>query len=581
MSEEPKPSAVEKIKSESNYLRGTIAEELASDQSAFDKVTEQLVKHHGFYQQDDRDRRGEKGPDGRRLGKVYSMMVRTKLPGGKLTARQMLDEIDLCERFGNGDLRLTDRQGIQIHGVLKKHVRETIRRINEAQMTTLGACGDVERNVLCCPAPHRHDPVRDQMQELADRLSAHLLPRTKAYHEIWLTDAETGAKELVGGGDEGKVIEPLYGETYLPRKFKTAIALPEDNCIDIYTNDLGLLAIVENGQLAGYNVLVGGGLGVTPSNENTFPALARPLAFVTPDQVIAMAEAVIRVQRDFGDRTNRKRARLKYLIFDWGLEKFRAKVEEYHGGRLADPRPVAPAAVEDHIGWHEQGDGHWYYGLHIDNGRVIDRGGCRLKTAIRQICSELEPNLRITANQSLLVTDLPPRHRERLETILRENGVDLDGEVSEVRRWAMACVALPTCPLAVTESERVMPGVVAQLEAELKKLGLAGEKFTVRMTGCPNGCARPYNADIGLVGKTKDKYSVYLGGALRGDRLAFLYREIVPLEELVGSLAPVFAFFHQDRRQGESLGDFCHRQGAEALRRFADGFVHQPVAGNP
>ncbi len=581
MSEEPKPSAVEKIKSESNYLRGTIAEELANDQSAFDKVTEQLVKHHGFYQQDDRDRRGEKGPDGRRLGKVYSMMVRTKLPGGKLTARQMLDELDLCERFGNGDLRLTDRQGIQIHGVLKKHVRETIRRINEAQMTTLGACGDVERNVLCCPAPHRHDPVRDQMQELADRLSAHLLPRTKAYHEIWLTDAETGAKELAGGGDEGKVIEPLYGETYLPRKFKTAIALPEDNCIDIYTNDLGLLAIVENGRLAGYNVLVGGGLGVTPSNENTFPALAQPLAFVTPDQVIAVAEAVIRVQRDFGDRTDRKRARLKYLIFDWGLEKFRAKVEEYHGGRIADPRPAAPAAVEDHIGWHEQGDGHWYYGLHIDNGRVIDRGGCRLKTAIRQICSELSPNLRITANQSLLFTDLPPRHRERLETILRENGVDLDGEVSEVRRWAMACVALPTCPLAVTESERVMPGVVARLEAELKKLGLAEEKFTVRMTGCPNGCARPYNADIGLVGKTKDKYSVYLGGALRGDRLAFLYREIVPLEELVGSLAPVFAFFRQERRQGESLGDFCHRQGAEALRRFADGFVHQPVAGNP
>lgn len=580
MSEESKPSAVEKIKTESNYLRGAIAEELANSESAFDKITEQIVKHHGFYQQDDRDRRGEKGPDGKRLGKVYSMMVRTKLPGGKLTARQMLDEIDLCERFGNGDLRLTDRQGIQIHGVLKKNVRETIHRINRAQMTTLGACGDVERNVLCCPAPRRHDAVRDEMQALADRLSSHLLPRTKAYYELWLTDLETSEKQLAGGGADGQVIEPLYGETYLPRKFKTAIGLPDDNCIDIYANDLGFLAIVEDGRVAGYNVLVGGGMGVTPSNENTFPALAQPLAFVSPDQAIATAEAVIKVQRDFGDRADRKRARMKYLIFDWGLEKFRAKVEEYYGGPLADPRPVAASAVEDHIGWHEQGDGRWYYGLHIDNGRVIDRGPCRLKTAIRQLCEELRPNLRITANQSLLVTDLLPQQRERLEAILRENGVELDGEVSQLRRWAMACVALPTCPLAVTESERIMPGVLGRLEAELEKLGLADEKFTVRMTGCPNGCARPYNADVGLVGKTKDKYSVFLGGSLGGDRLAFLYEELVPLDGLVDALVPVFAFFGRDRRQGESLGDFCHRQGAEALRQFANSLVHQESPTN-
>lgn len=307
MSEESKLSAVEKIKTDSNHLRGSIAGELADEAPAFSKDAEQVIKHHGFYQQDDRDLRGRKGPDGKRLGKAYSMMIRTKLPGGKLTADQMLDEIRLCEEFGNGDLRLTDRQGIQIHGVLKTNIRETIRRICEAQMTTLGACGDVERNVLCCPAPHRHDSVRDEMQEMAKRLSDHLLPRTKAYYELWVTDPETGSKELAGGGSDGQVMEPLYGPTYLPRKFKTAFALPEDNCVDIFTNDLGFLAIVEDACIAGYNVLVGGGMGVTPSNENTFPAIAQSLAFVEPDEVIAVAEAVIKVQRDFGNRADRKR----------------------------------------------------------------------------------------------------------------------------------------------------------------------------------------------------------------------------------------------------------------------------------
>ena len=573
MSDEPQLSPVEKIKIESDYLRGTIPEELANGEPAFGKNAEQVIKHHGFYQQHDRDRRGAKGADGKPLGKAYSMMVRTKLPGGKLTAQQMLDELDLCERYGNGDVRLTDRQGIQTHGILKGNVKAAIRAICEARMTTLGACGDVCRNVLCCPAPYRNNAVRDEMQKLADRVSDHLLPNTKAYYEIWMTDPETGEKELAGGGEEGKVIEPLYGETYLPRKFKVAIALPEDNCVDVYTNDLGFLAIVEGERIAGYNVLVGGGMGVTPSNKNTFPAVAQPLAFVTPDNVLRVAEAVVKTQRDFGCRSDRKRARMKYLIHDWGIEKFRAKVEEYYGESLAESRPVAKVDVEDHIGWHEQGDGRWFYGLHIDNGRVIDRGGCNLKTAIRRVCEQLRLNLRITAHQSLLFTDVAPEQREILESILRENGVKLDGEISEVRRWAIACVAMPTCPLAVTESERVMPDVMAQLEAEINRLGLQGEKFTVRMTGCPNGCARPYNADIGLVGKTKDKYTIFLGGRMRGDRLAFLYREIVPLGELVSALIPVLTYFKHDRQDGETLGDFCHRKGGEDLLAFAESYA--------
>lgn len=573
MSDEPKLSPVETIKTQSNYLRGTIAEELCNDEAAFGKDTEQLVKHHGFYQQHDRDRRGAKDAQGKPVGKAYSMMVRTKLPGGKLTARQMLDELDLCERYGNGDVRLTDRQGIQTHGVLKGNVKAIIRAIGEAQMTTLGACGDVCRNVLCCPAPYRNNSVHDEMQEMAKRVSDHLLPKTKAYYEIWMTDLETGEKELVGGGPGEQVVEPLYGETYLPRKFKVAFALPDDNCIDVYTNDLGFLTIVENDRIAGYNVLVGGSMGVTPSNKNTFPAVAQPLAFVTPENVLRVVEAVVKTQRDFGCRSDRKRARMKYLIHDWGIARFRAKVEEYYGEPLADPRPVARLDVEDHIGWHPQGDGRWFYGLHIDNGRVIDRDGYNLKTAIRRVCEQLGLNLRITAHQSLLFTDVATEQRQTLENILREHGVRLDGEISEVRRWAIACVAMPTCPLAVTESERIMPGVMAQLEAEIRRLELEGEKFTLRMTGCPNGCARPYNADIGVVGKTKDKYTIFLGGTLRGDRLAFVFREIVPLGELVPALVPVLAYFKQERQAGETLGDFCQRKGVQDLVAFADGYA--------
>jgi len=357
MSEPTQLSNVERIKAGSNLLRGSIAQQLANDADAFDKDTTQVIKHHGFYQQDDRDRRGAKGPDGQRLGKAWMMMVRTKLPGGKLTADQMLAEIELCEKYGGGNLRLTARQGIQIHGVLKSNVKAAIRAINDAQMTTLGACGDVSRNTLCCPAPIRNNPVRDQMQDLADRISQHFLPRTPAYHELWLQDPETGERELVGGGPQGSQIEPLYGPAYLPRKFKVAIALPEDNCVDTYTNDLGLLALVEHDRIVGYHVLVGGGQGVTPSNPNTFPALAVPLAFVLPDDVIPLAEAIICLHRDFSNRGDRKRARMKYLVAEWGLEQFKTKVEQNYGKPLDPPRPIGPLEFDDHMGWHEQGDG--------------------------------------------------------------------------------------------------------------------------------------------------------------------------------------------------------------------------------
>ncbi len=565
-------SAVEKAKRSSNYLRGTVAEELSNAEDHFSKEASLVLKHHGMYQQDDRDLRGARGPDGQKLGKAYSLMVRTKIPAGVLTSAQLLAELDLCDELGNGTLRITNRQDLQLHGVLKRDVKETIRRINAVHLTTLGGCGDVQRNVMCCPAPIV-DGVHDVMQDLAQRLSDHLLPRSRAYHEIWLGDCESGQRQrcdVQGDAAEQGEVEPLYGDSYLPRKFKIAIALPYDNCVDIYTPDLGLLAVVESGRIVGYNFLVGGGFGMGPSDKHTFAALGLPVAFVPPEDVLAAAEAVIKVQRDFGNRQDRKAARLKYLIANWGLPAFRAKMEEYFGRPLADPRPVDVHACDDHLGWHAQGDGRFFYGINVENGRILDRDGLQLKSALREICLTCQPGIRLTPYQSLLLADLTLQDRPVIESILRRHGVKLLEEISNVRRWSMACVGLPTCPLTITESERVLPKVIDRLETEVARLGLAAEQFTVRMTGCPNGCARPYNADVGLSGRTPGKYAVYLGGRILGDRLAFLYKDLVPLDDIVPLLVDLLQYFQQARVAGESFGDFCFRQGAASLRQWAE-----------
>ncbi|MEX0939454.1 MAG: NADPH-dependent assimilatory sulfite reductase hemoprotein subunit [Pirellulales bacterium] len=574
MSADQKPSGAEKIKAASNYLRGDIAEEMVDGNPIFGKESIQLLKHHGTYQQDDRDERGSKG-GGNKSEKSYIFMVRTKIPGGKLTSEQLLAELDLSDEIGDTTLRITSRQGLQLHGVLKSNLKRAIARINEVQLSTLAACGDVERNVMCCPAPHHHDPVHDQLQALADRVAEHLCPRTSAYHELWLTDNETGEKELVGGGSNGHEVEPIYGQHYLPRKFKTAIGLPGDNCVDLYANDLGLMAICEDFKIVGYNVLVGGGMGVTPSAKKTFPALAKRMCYVPADRVIDVATAVVKVQRDFGNRSDRKVARMKYLIANWGLERFKSKVEEYYGGPLEEPREDDVRGFDDHMGWHEQGDGRWFYGLNIENGRLRDDETVQLKQALRQICTTIKPGLRLTAHQSILFTDIAENDRPKLEATLRDHGVQLSEEISTVRRWSMACVALPTCGLAVTESERALPGMIDQIEVELARLGLSSEPFTIRMTGCPNGCARPYNSDIGLVGKTLGKYTVFLGGRLLGDRMNVLYKDLVPAEEVSDTLLPIFVYFKQDRLPEETLGDFCHRKGTENLLAFSERFASQ------
>jgi sulfite reductase (ferredoxin) len=567
----PKPSAVELTKVASNYLAGDIAKELADGAPGFGKPSVQLLKNHGTYQQDDRETR--KAVDGKKSERQISFMIRTCVPGGKLTAEQLLAAIDMGDELGNGTIRLTTRQAIQHHGVVKGELKTFMQEVHANQMTTLAACGDVERNIMCCPAPIHGDRVRDEMQAKVDELARHLAPRTRAYYEIWLTDPETGEKTLAAGGEKQAEVEPIYGPTYLPRKFKTAFALPEDNCTDVYANDLGFIVVHENGKILGYNVLAGGGMGVTPSAAKTFPALGKRLGFVPPEDVCAIAEAIVKVQRDYGNRSDRKVARLKYTIHTMGLDNFRAKVEEYFGKPLAPCHPADVHGFDDHIGWFPQGDGKYFYGFNVENGRVHDSGEFRLKSALRRILRDLKPGVRITAHQSLLFTDLAITDRERIAEILHTHGVKTSEEISTLRRWSMACVALPTCGLAVAESERVLPGLIDSLEPEVAKLGLSHDAFTLRMTGCPNACARPYNSDIGIVGRTAGKYTIFLGGRLLGDRLNEEYKDVVPFEHLCHELTAVLACYKAERKPAETLGDFCHRKGVAQVRTWADEWL--------
>lgn len=585
-----KVSPVEATKAGSDYLRGTIAEELRDANEYVSKASTQLLKHHGTYQQDDRERRTEARVDGPAKAKFYSFMVRSAIPGGRLTSGQLLAQLNLCDEVGNTTLRITTRQGLQLHGVLKSNLQQTIQRINEVQLTTLAACGDVKRNVMCSPCPYKGDAVHDQMFELAGELVKHLNPRTRAYHEIWLSQAGStgGADGFAAASPPSKIIgrpmpgddpvEPIYGKTYLPRKFKIAIGLPGDNSVDVYANDIGLLAICANWSVVGYNVLVGGGFGVTPSAKKTFPAVALPMCYIASERAVELSIAIVKVQRDFGNRSDRKVARLKYLIHEWGLDRFRAKVEEYFGDTLSLPKPVAVHGFNDGMGWHEQGDGNLFYGLNVENGRIKDTDAVQLKSALREICTTLRPPLRLTPHQSIIFCDIAPADRSRLEQILRRHHVPLTEDIGNVRRWAMACPALPTCGLAVTESERVLPSMIDQLEAEIRGLGLQDEVFTTRMTGCPNGCARPYNSDIGLVGKTKDKYTIFLGGRVLGDRLNFIYKDLVPTDEVVPTLVPVLRYFKENRQEGESFGDFCYRIGVETLCNIQQASASAVVA---
>jgi sulfite reductase (ferredoxin) len=566
VAKKPTRSAVEGIKENSRALRGTLSEELAKDGDHFGEQDKQLLKFHGSYQQEDRDARKTRRGVG--LGKHYMFMVRCKIPGGIVTAEQYLVLDKLADDYANGTLRFTSRQGVQFHGILKAHLKDTIADINKTLLTTLGACGDVSRNVMCCPAPCRHDRVRDDMQTTARRLALHFAPRSDAYHEIWLNGqpathlSEHHGKTPPPSGVE----EPIYGKVYLPRKFKIGLALPDDNCIDVYAQDLGLLALVENGAIVGYNLLVGGGMGMSHGNAKTFPMLGKPICFVPAADIVQAAEAVIKLFRDHGNRADRKQARIKYLVHNWGVEKFRDVLSGYLGHMPELPRPVEVSGFPLHLGWHPQGDGKWYYGLSVENGRVKDEGSLRLRSALRTLVERFRPELRLTGMQDVLLCNLDSNTLPILEAILDEHGVIRPERVGPVRQHSMACPAIPTCGLAISESERALPTILDELESLLTTLGLERETLGVRMTGCPNGCVRPYQSDIGIVGRSGDKYVLYVGGRVQGDRMNFQLKDLVPRGEIVATLEPLLRHFKDERRAGESFGDYCHRLGCDHAR---------------
>ncbi len=551
-------SKVELIKEASDHLRGSLASELGGDEPRFGGDSAQLLKFHGVYQQEDRDQRKsarEEGGDRR-----FIFMVRMRIPGGRLSAAQYLAFDELAGHHADGTLRLTTRQTFQLHGVIKSGLKRTIREINDALVMTLGACGDVERNVVACPAPG-DDAAHEAMQRLARELSDGLLPRTRAYHEIWLDGEKVASTEPED--------EPLYGAAYLPRKFKTGIALPGDNCIDLYTQDLGFLAILDDGVLQGVNVLVGGGLGMTHGLTATYPRLGDPMAFVTPDRIIETARAVIAVYRDFGDRTNRKHARLKYVVEEWGIRRFTEAVQGRLPFELEPPRSVSVTATEDHLGWHRTSAGSWYLGVHIPNGRIKDEGDWRAREALRRLVEQYRPGVHLTPQQNILFSGFQESQRTAVDRLLVEHGLTPAERIAPVRRFALACPAMPTCGLAVSEAERVMPAVLDDLERRWAHAGLGNQPLAVRMTGCPNGCARPYTAEVGIVGRSADRYNVYLGGTAEGTALTTLFAELIPLQDLGALLAPVFEAYRDGRLPGEAFGAYCGRIGVDALRRSA------------
>ncbi len=541
-------SAVETIKADSRRLRGSLRESLIDPVTgALREDDTQLIKYHGSYQQDDRDLRDERRKQ--KLEPLYSFMIRTRLPGGVTTPQQWLKLDAIAREYANGTLRLTTRQAFQLHGVIKTALKPTLAAMNAALIDTVGACGDVNRNVLAAATP-LHSHLHAQVHDDARRLSEHLLPKTRAYHELWLDG------EQVGGGDDE---EPVYGPTYLPRKFKTAFAVPPVNDVDVFANDLGYIAIVEDGEFLGYNVSVGGGLGATHGDAQTYPRLADLLGFIRPDQVLAIAEAVVTTQRDWGNREQRKRARLKYTIDDRGLDAFRAEVERRAGLRFEPVRPFAFDHNGDRFGWTVGEDGREHLTLRIESGRIADRGKQRWLSGLRAIAQVHQGDFRLTPNQNLVIAGVAAEQRERIETLLREYGLDLHERASPLRLCALACVALPTCPLAMAEAERYLPILLDRVEALMASHGLADEPIHLRISGCPNGCSRPYLGEIALVGKAPGRYNLLLGADHRGQRLNRLYRENIDETAILRELDGLFDRFAIEREDMERFGDFLVR----------------------
>ncbi|WP_431285308.1 NADPH-dependent assimilatory sulfite reductase hemoprotein subunit [Humitalea sp. 24SJ18S-53] len=548
-----KPSAVEGQKQESLALRGTIGAELAAEAAVggVSEATYTLLKFHGTYEQFDRDTATERKQA--KLDKDWSFMVRVRCPGGRMTAAQWLHLDDLAGNLADGSLRLTSRQGVQFHGVLRGNVKPVIAGIDAALLTSFAACGDVVRNVTTTAAPRR-TAVHAALQGWAARLSTALLPKTRAHHDIFLAEgADTPAK-----AEE----EPLYGPTYLPRKFKIALVDPSDNTPDVLTNDLGFIARVQGGRIVGWIVTIGGGLGMTHNKPSTFPRLADPVALIGPDEVLEVAEAVVRLSRDHGDRTDRKHARLKYVLEEQGPDWARAQLSADLGRELLPPGPLPTLRMPELLGWQIQGDGRLWLGLSIPSGRIAGP----MRAGLREIVSRFGADPVATPQQDLILSNIAPEDRPAIEAILAEHGIRLPETMTPMARWSLACVALPTCGQSLAEGERVHAPMLASIEAALGRHGLAQERISFRLTGCPNGCARPYAGDIGVVGRAPGLYTLFVGGDFAGTRLSFQLADKVPEAAIATTLEPLFAAFAAHRVLREGFGDFCTRQGAEALR---------------
>ncbi len=538
----------EEIKAAIPTLAGTIAATIADPNADhFSEDDNQFLKFHGSYQQDDRDLR--------KTGKKYIMMIRGRIPGGVMTARQWCVFDELAAKYGNNTLRITTRQSIQFHGVLKGNLRPLIKAINDSLLSTLAACGDVNRNVLAPPTP-AYTNAREQVFADCHRVALAVAPQTKAYHSIWIDGVQLDNEDAANKN----FVDPLYGKTYLPRKFKIAFVIPPVNDLDVFTNCLGFIAVIENDQLVGYNIAVGGGMGRTHGNQVTYPRLADVIGFFTPDKVVDVAKAVITIHRDFGDRTDRKHARLKYVVAERGLDFMRNEVNARAGIKLEAARPYKFTTMGDLYGWHGAVDGPWFLGLFVETGRVKDTDGHKMKTALRQVAEKFPGiEFRLSANQNVILANIAEADKAGINALLVSHGVKTENQTSVLHAASMACPALPTCGLALAESERMLPGLIDRIEKLCADLGLGGEEIIIRSTGCPNGCSRPYMAELAFVGKAPGRYQVWLGGNASGTRLNRVWKDVMKEADLETELRPVLARFAKERNANERFGDWCDR----------------------
>ncbi|WP_426704551.1 NADPH-dependent assimilatory sulfite reductase hemoprotein subunit [Staphylococcus shinii] len=542
---------MERIKTDSDYLRGSIVEGLADRVTgAIAEEDTKLLKFHGSYMQDDRDIRDERRKQ--KLEPAYSFMIRVRAPGGASTADQWIAMDDIANTYANNTIKLTTRQAFQFHGILKHNLKQTMKDINQSLLDTLAACGDVNRNVMCNPNPYQSD-VHSEVNQIANDISRHLSPKTQAYHEIWLD----GEKVLDTSDEEP---EPIYGKTYLPRKFKIGIAVPPSNDIDVYSQDIGLIAILENDELVGFNITVGGGMGMKHGDTATYPQVGRLIGYFPKEEVVDVCEKILTVQRDYGNREVRTNARFKYTVDRLGVDWIKNEINNRLGWKLEESRPYHFDDNGDRYGWTE-GSGQWHYTLFVQNGRVKDTEEYKLKTALRNIAEIHTGDFRLTPNQNLVIANVSADKKTEIEKIIAEYGIT-DGEnYTGLRRNSMACVAFPTCGLAMAESERYLPSLISKIENLLDEAGLNEEEITIRMTGCPNGCARPALAEIAFIGKGPGKYNMYLGGGFTGDRLNKIYKENIGEAEILESLKPILIQYAKERTEGEHFGDFVVRAG--------------------